>query len=40
MDLFTPDAEAQNPPNPEMPDQDCLAAYAQRAYLEYALSVV
>ena len=37
MDLFTPDAEAQNP---ELPDQDCLAAYAQRAYLEYALSVV
>ena len=37
MDLFTPDAEAQNP---ESPDQDCLAAYAQRAYLEYALSVV
>ena len=37
MDLFTPGAEAQNP---ESPDQDCLAAYAQRAYLEYALSVV
>ena len=37
MDLFTPDAEA---PNQELPDQDCLAAYAQRAYLEYALSVV
>ena len=37
MDLFTPSAEAQNP---ESPDQDCLAAYAQRAYLEYALSVV
>ena len=37
MDLLTPDAEAQNP---ESPDQDCLAAYAQRAYLEYALSVV
>ena len=37
MDLFTPDAQAQNP---ESPDQDCLAAYAQRAYLEYALSVV
>lgn len=37
MDLFTPDAEAKNP---ESPDQDCLAAYAQRAYLEYALSVV
>jgi topoisomerase IV subunit A len=40
MDLFTPGAEAQNPPDPEMPDQDSLAAYAQRAYLEYALSVV
>ncbi len=37
MDLFTPDAPAQNP---ESPDQDSLAAYAQRAYLEYALSVV
>jgi topoisomerase IV subunit A len=37
MDLFTPGAEAQNP---ESPDQDSLAAYAQRAYLEYALSVV
>ncbi len=37
MDLFTPDAQAQSP---ESPDQDCLAAYAQRAYLEYALSVV
>ena len=37
MDLFTPDA-----PNvtPEPADQDSLAAYAQRAYLEYALSVV
>ena len=37
MDLFTPDPEAQSP---EPADQDCLAAYAQRAYLEYALSVV
>ena len=37
MDLFTPGAEA---PNPALPDQDSLAAYAQRAYLEYALSVV
>ncbi len=37
MDLFTPDAQAQNP---EPADEDCLAAYAQRAYLEYALSVV
>ena len=37
MDLFTPGAEA---PKPELADQDSLAAYAQRAYLEYALSVV
>ena len=37
MDLFTPDLGAQSP---EPADQDCLAAYAQRAYLEYALSVV
>ncbi|OYY92192.1 MAG: DNA topoisomerase IV subunit A, partial [Polaromonas sp. 28-63-22] len=37
MDLFTPGADA---PNAESPDQDSLAAYAQRAYLEYALSVV
>ncbi len=37
MDLFTPDAPAVNP---EPADQDSLAAYAQRAYLEYALSVV
>ena len=37
MDLFTPGAEA---PKPESADQDSLAAYAQRAYLEYALSVV
>ena len=37
MDLFTPEAQA-NPPEPA--DEDCLAAYAQRAYLEYALSVV
>ncbi|NML84454.1 DNA topoisomerase IV subunit A [Polaromonas sp.] len=37
MDLFTPDAPARDP---EPADQDCLAAYAQRAYLEYALSVV
>lgn len=35
-DLFTPEAAA----NPEPADQDSLAAYAQRAYLEYALSVV
>ncbi|SFC68801.1 DNA topoisomerase IV subunit A [Polaromonas sp. OV174] len=37
MDLFTPADVAQTP---EPADQDCLAAYAQRAYLEYALSVV
>ena len=37
MDLFTPAVEAETP---EPADQDCLAAYAQRAYLEYALSVV
>ena len=37
MDLFTPDAP---PAAPEPADQDCLASYAQRAYLEYALSVV
>ena len=37
MDLFTPDAPVQLP---DTPDDDSLAAYAQRAYLEYALSVV
>ena len=37
MDLFTPDAI---PSAPESADQDSLSAYAQRAYLEYALSVV
>lgn len=37
MDLFTPDADAQTPVTP---DDDSLASYAQRAYLEYALSVV
>ncbi|NMM07320.1 DNA topoisomerase IV subunit A [Polaromonas sp.] len=37
MDLFTP---ADVAPNAEPADEDCLAAYAQRAYLEYALSVV
>ena len=37
MDLFTPDADAQKPLTP---DDDSLASYAQRAYLEYALSVV
>ena len=35
-DLFTSPA----PASPELPDQESLAAYAQRAYLEYALSVV
>ncbi|MFM7341105.1 MAG: hypothetical protein ACKO3Q_00220, partial [Betaproteobacteria bacterium] len=37
MDLFTTDPSAA--PEPESA-QDGLAAYAQRAYLEYALSVV
>ena len=37
MDLFTADPV---PGNSESADQDSLAAYAQRAYLEYALSVV
>ncbi|MHB1198430.1 MAG: DNA topoisomerase IV subunit A [Polaromonas sp.] len=37
MDLFTPDTQDQTP---DPADEDCLAAYAQRAYLEYALSVV
>ena len=37
MDLSTADPV---PGNPESADQDSLAAYAQRAYLEYALSVV
>ena len=36
-DLFSPGPDAQNP---DAADQDSLAAYAQRAYLEYALSVV
>jgi len=40
MDLFTPDTPAPLPEMPETPDADSLAAYAQRAYLEYALSVV
>ncbi len=37
MDLFTADPV---PSTPESADQDSLSAYAQRAYLEYALSVV
>ena len=37
MDLFAPDAV---PSAPESADQNSLSAYAQRAYLEYALSVV
>jgi topoisomerase IV subunit A len=40
MDLFTPVDAALTPEPPEPADEDCLAAYAQRAYLEYALSVV
>src|SRR3989338_10492600 len=35
-DLFTP----APPSPPDVPDQESLAAYAQRAYLEYAISVV
>ena len=37
MDLFAPDDLVSSP---ESADQDSLSAYAQRAYLEYALSVV
>jgi topoisomerase-4 subunit A len=37
MDLFTADPASVIP---ESADEDSLAAYAQRAYLEYALSVV
>ena len=37
MDLFTPDAA---PASPESANTDSLSSYAQRAYLEYALSVV
>lgn len=37
MDLFTAEPA---PGSPESADQDSLSAYAQRAYLEYALSVV
>ncbi|MBC7650062.1 MAG: DNA topoisomerase IV subunit A [Vitreoscilla sp.] len=37
MDLFTADPASATP---ESADQDSLSAYAQRAYLEYALSVV
>ncbi|MBU6502127.1 MAG: DNA topoisomerase IV subunit A [Burkholderiales bacterium] len=37
MDLFTDDNLT---PAPDSADHDSLAAYAQRAYLEYALSVV
>ena len=37
MDLFTPETALSSP---ESADQDSLSAYAQRAYLEYALSVV
>ncbi len=38
-ELFTAEP-VPAPAPPEPADQDCLAAYAQRAYLEYALSVV
>ena len=37
MDLFTPEAA---PASPESASPDSLSNYAQRAYLEYALSVV
>ncbi len=37
MDLLTPHPSA---PDESVPPEDSLAAYAQRAYLEYALSVV
>lgn len=37
MDLFTASPEVSSP---EPQDQECLANYAQKAYLEYALSVV
>jgi len=37
MDLFTAEIASGSP---ESADQDSLSAYAQRAYLEYALSVV
>ncbi|MBC7719913.1 MAG: DNA topoisomerase IV subunit A [Chitinophagaceae bacterium] len=40
MDLFTPDTPDTPALPPESADQDSLSAYAQRAYLEYALSVV
>ncbi|MEY3610795.1 MAG: topoisomerase 4 subunit, partial [Pseudomonadota bacterium] len=36
IDLLTPEAS----PQPSAPEGDHLGAYAQRAYLEYALSVV
>ncbi len=40
-DLLNADPAPPEPAEPAEPaDQDCLAAYAQRAYLEYALSVV
>ena len=40
MDLFTLDTAPSSPNNNEPAGQDSLSAYAQRAYLEYALSVV
>ena len=40
MDLFIAEPAPSSPNDPESADQNSLSAYAQRAYLEYALSVV
>ena len=40
MDLLTPPTSSPLPPPAPVADDDSLASYAQRAYLEYALSVV
>ena len=40
MDLFTLDTAPSSPNNNDPAGHDSLSAYAQRAYLEYALSVV